>query len=255
MSSIKRAVLLAAGRGQRLAPHTDHIPKPLMPLAGRPLIEYALYHLRAAGIRQVLLVVGYRGAQIRDYFAGGDSFGLQLHYVDQLDAHGTGAAALLAETFTQAEPFFLGWGDIIAAASEYRRLLDQFAIELPDALMLLERVKGAHRGAAVDIKDGRVTSLIEKPKQSTALWNQAGLAVYTRAIFPCLHQLQPSERGEFEFTAAVQMLVDQGFCVRGLPMQTERLHLTTPGDIAQVERALAHDGRYGLSIAESRRDD
>lgn len=255
MPTIKRAVLLAAGRGQRLAPHTDHIPKPLMPLAGRPLVEYALCHLRAAGIREVLLVVGYRGAQIKDYFADGRSLGLELHYIDQHSAHGTGAAALLAEAFTQTEPFFLGWGDIIAARSEYRRLLQQFDQQSPDALMLLEPVKGAHKGAAVETKDGLITSLVEKPAHSTAIWNQAGLAVYTSAIFPCLHRLQPSERGELEFTAAVQMLIEKGFCVRGLPMQTERLHLTRPEDIVGVENALTSDSRYGLSVAESKRDD
>ena len=100
--------------------------------------------------------------------------------------------------------------------------------------MLLEPVEGAHKGAAVEIKDGLITSLVEKPAQSTAIWNQAGLAVYTSAIFPCLHQLKPSERGELEFTAAVQMLIEKGFCVRGLPLQTERLHLTCPDDIIRV---------------------
>lgn len=255
MPSIKRAVLLAAGRGQRLAPHTDHTPKPLMPLAGHPLVEYALCHLREAGIREVLLVVGYRGAQIRDYFADGHALGLKLHYIDQHQARGTGAAALLAEEFSKTEPFFLGWGDIIAARDEYRRLVLEFVEKRPDALMLLERVKGPHRGAAIEIQDGYVTSLIEKPAQSTAIWNQAGLAIYTEAIFPCLHQLQPSERGELEFTAAVQMLVEQGFGVRGMPMQAERLHLTSPEDIPRVEKALRNDARYGLSIAESRRDD
>ncbi|MFT5088294.1 MAG: dTDP-glucose pyrophosphorylase [Candidatus Latescibacterota bacterium] len=248
-------MLLAAGRGQRLAPYTDRTPKPLIAVDGRPLLEYALRNLRAAGVREVLLVIGYRGAQIRDHFADGRSLDLSLHYIDQQGIPGTGAATLLAEAFTNQEPFFLGWGDIIAARSEYQRLFDIFIKEQPDALMLIERSKDVRSGAAIDIQDGLITSLVEKPAHSTALWNQAGIAVYRHTIFSCLHQLHPSERGELEFTAAVQMLVDQGLCVRGIPMQTPRLHLTHPSDIKTVEQTLKNDARYGLSVAESGWDD
>jgi len=251
MPAIKRAVLLAAGRGQRLAPHTDLIPKPLLPVAGRPLLEYALRSLQATGVRDVLLVVGYRGSQIKDYWGDGDSLDLRLHYVDQQGIPGTGAAALLAEKFTNGEPFFLGWGDIIVARSEYRRLFDTFTKERPDGLMLIEGVEDVHSGAAIDLVDGRIRSIVEKPADSTAVWNQAGVAIYTHSIFPCLHQLQPSVRGELEFTAAVQMLIDSGLCVRGVPMQSPRLHLTHPSDITTVEQTLREDSRYGLSIANS----
>ncbi len=255
--TVDRAVLLAAGRGQRLAPHTDHLPKPLLHLGGRPLLEYALCSLRAAGIGKVLLVIGYLGNQIRAHFGDGRSLDLHIEYIEQKDGVGTGAAALLAEGFVGDRPFFLGWGDIIAACDEYRDLFAAFVAEQPDALMLLERVDDPRHGAAIDLEEGQVKSLIEKPEpgQTQARWNQAGLAVYQTSIFSCLRQLRPSERGELEFTAAVQMLVDQGLRVRGIALRTPRLHLTRPEDIARVEATLTGDDRNRYSIAEMARDD
>lgn len=247
-------MLLAAGRGQRLAPHTDSVPKPLIALNGRPLLEYILSNVAAAGCQQVLLVIGYRGDMIRQHFGDGHSLGLELSYIEQGSVAGTGAAALMAMHFVGAEPFFLGWGDILAAAAEYGRLVDEFARLGPDALLLLEAVDDPRHGAAVEMADGRILSLEEKPEHSTARWNQAGLSIYTPHLFAALQSLSLSPRGELELTAAVQQLIDEDRRVCGLPMLHPRLHLTHPEDIPRVEKALASDGRYRPSIAQSGRD-
>ncbi len=249
-----RAVLLAAGRGQRLAPLTDSIPKPLIALNGRPLLEYTLDNLAAVGCRQVLLVIGYRGDMIRQHFGDGHSIGLELSYVEQGAVAGTGAAALMAEDFVGSEPFVLGWGDILAAAAEYDQLFREFERLGPDAMLLLEAVDDPRQGAAVEMADGRILSLEEKPEHSTACWNQAGLSIYSPRIFAALKALPLSTRGEVELTAAVQQLIDDDLRVLGVPMLHPRLHLTQPDDIARVEQALSSDGRYRRRIAQSGRD-
>lgn len=250
----RRAVVLAAGRGQRLAPHTDSVPKPLIALNGRPLLEYILDNVAATGCRQVLLVIGYRGDMIRQHFGDGRSIGLEISYVEQGPVPGTGAAALMAKGFVGSEPFFLGWGDILATTAEYGRLFSEFARRQPDALLLLEAVDDPRHGAAVEMADGRILSLEEKPLHSTARWNQAGLSIYTPRIFAALQSLPLSSRGELELTAAVQRLIDEDGCVGGLPMQHPRLHLTQPEDVARVEQVLASDVRYRPRIAQSGRD-
>jgi dTDP-glucose pyrophosphorylase len=243
---VERAVLLAAGRGKRLSPLTDRVPKPLLSLAGRPLLEYLLLHLRAAGVRKVLIVIGHLGEQIREHFGDGRGLDVDIDYREQSIPNGTGAAALLARDFVGSSPFFLGWGDILAARHEYARLLEKFRQDDPDALLLLEKVRDPSAGAAVHLDGKRITALIEKPPPgaSTTPWNQAGLAALTPAIFPCLRRLRPSARGELEFTAAVQELIDTGHLVQGLPLRAPRLHLTCPGDIGRIEAILQGDPRY-----------
>jgi dTDP-glucose pyrophosphorylase len=243
---LSSAVLLAAGRGKRLAPYTDQRPKPLIPLAGRPLLEYLLLHLRTAGFRRVLLVVGHLGEQIEARFGDGSELGLSVSYVRQRRLEGNGAAALLAEGWAGDLPFFLGWGDVLAAAAEYQRLADAYRADPSDALLLVEAVSDPHAGAAVYLERGRITRLVEKPPPGTAgtPWNQAGLAVYTPAIFDHLHRVPLSARGELEFTAGVQSLVESGARLLGLPMAAPRLHLTSPDDVPVVEEALRRDPRY-----------
>jgi len=249
------AVLLAAGRGKRLAPHTDCVPKPLLQLNGRPLLEYTIHHLKQVGVLHLLIVVGYRGDMIQSHFGNGHKWGLDITYVEQTAVPGTGAAALLAESFVDGHPFFLGWGDILAAGAEHERLFRLFAEGVHEGAMLLEPVATPQHGAAVEVIDGRVVSLVEKSVQAKAPWNQAGLAVYTQPIFSALKSITLSKRGELEFTAAVQKRIDDGAFIAGIPMLCPRLHLTRPKDIQTVENILSTEDRYAPSIAQYARDD
>ena len=189
------AVLLAAGRGKRLSPHTDHVPKPLLALNGRPLLEYTLYHLKQVGVLHLLVVIGHLGEMIRSHFGNGQKWGIDITYLEQTAVPGTGAAALLAEPFVDGHPFFLGWGDILAAENEYQRLFSHFSDGLHEGVMLLEPVENPQNGAAVTLAGERVVSLVEKPAEAIAPWNQAGLSVYTQSIFSALKTISLSKRG------------------------------------------------------------
>ena len=246
MTTVYKAVLLAAGRGQRLAPHTDHMPKPMLLLDGKPLLEYVLCNLRHIGISQVLIITGHLGEQISTYFGNGRSLDLELHYAVQSTQKGNAAAALLAESFIGDDAFFLGWGDIIAATSDCQNLATTFSQISSDGLLLLNYVEDPHAGAAVYLDGDRITAIHEKPPEgrSNTHWNQAGASMYTPEIFSCLHQLTLSERGEYEFTGAVQLLIERGLKVCGLPMQHPRIHLTRPEDIEAATELLSIDSSY-----------
>ena len=248
--SLRKAVVLAAGRGQRLNPYTDQVPKSMLPLAGHPLLEYMLRHLRSAGIEQVLLVIGHLGEHIRAHFGRGEALGLALSYQLQAVLGGNGAATLLARDFVGADHFVLAWGDILLARSDVQNLAAAFpAAGPPDGLLLLDWVADPHQGAAVYLDDeNRVTRIVEKPPPGTSSthWNQAGLAAYSPRIFTHLESLAPSPRGELEFTGAVQGLVAHGHPVMGLCSAEPRLHITSPEDIASTEAILRTDPRYSF---------
>lgn len=120
----RRAVVLAAGDGGRLGRHTASTPKPLVPIGGRPLISYTLRALSDAGLREAVVVLGYRGAQVRDALLR-DSHGLRLDYAWNADFHGGASLSLrAARSCLGPEPFLLVMADHMLSAGIIRRLLE-----------------------------------------------------------------------------------------------------------------------------------
>ena len=237
---VRKAVILAAGRGLRLHPYTLHTPKPMIRLAGLPLLEHLLRSLREVGLTRILLITGYLEEEIRGYFGRGTTLGLELGYQRQTGSQGTGAALLQARGFAGDEPLLCSWGDALVATCDCRRLVEAFAQAPCAGLLLLERADDPHRGAAVYLQGERILRLVEKPPAGTSSthWNQSGVAIYTPSIFPALDQVPLSVRGEIELTAGVQVLAASGQLVRGLPLEYPRIHLTDPADIPAAEAAL-----------------
>lgn len=108
-----KAMVLAAGRGERMRPITDRIPKPLVPVAGKPLIVYHLEALARAGVRDVVINLAYRGAQIREALADGSRFGVRIAYSDEgPEPIETGGGIFKALPLLGVEPFLVVNGDI-----------------------------------------------------------------------------------------------------------------------------------------------
>jgi dTDP-glucose pyrophosphorylase len=240
------AVVLAAGRGTRLKSVTGDLPKPLLPLHGRPMVEYVLASLRAAGFERFLLVVGYRHELFYARFAGDE----KIHYALQDPVDGTGSAARLAETFTQGRPFLLIFGDILASpediAAIWKRLLDDPAAE---GVLAVKHVDDPWQGAAVYEVDGVVQRIVEKPPigASTTNWNSAGIFAFRSGIFRALARITKSPRGEYELPSAVALMLQEGKRILIQPLSGEWRDVGRPED---VEAAAAITSG---SLRESRR--
>jgi len=201
------AVILAAGRGTRLKAVTGDLPKPLLPLAGRPMIDHVVGHLREAGFGRFLVVVGYRHELFFDHFSSDAS----VTCVIQDPVDGTGSAARLAQGFAPDVPFLLIFSDIMAAPADlaglWKRLTDD---PHADAVLGVKDVDDPWQGAAVYAENGVVTRIIEKPPKgtSTTRWNSAGVYAFRPAVFEALARLKPSQRGEYELTSAIVDLLD-----------------------------------------------
>ena len=122
MSAITKAVLLAAGRGTRMRELTSDLPKPMLRVQGKPILQHIVEGLCAAGVTDFLLIVGWRAEVVRDFFGNGEAFGVRIGYETQVVQDGTGKVVELARDFCGAEPFVLGYGDILVDPSNYRRL-------------------------------------------------------------------------------------------------------------------------------------
>src|SRR5262245_36885379 len=192
------AVILAAGKGLRMRPLTETTPKPLLPLQGRPILDWTLGAL-PPGVDRVLVVVHYLDEQIEAYL------GTQRHYRDwvavpQGEARGTGDAFRACRPHLRSERFLVINGDDLYGAADLAELADC------EAGVLCQSVDDPERwGIAVRKPDGSLEKLVEKPKGLTSpqLAN-AGAYVFPREVFDV--ELTLSERGEYEITDYVTSL-------------------------------------------------
>src|SRR5213078_163675 len=121
---IEKAVILAAGRGSRMRELTADVPKPMIDVRGKPVLQHIVEGLRDAGIRDCLIVVGYRADAVQNFFGDGSRYNAAIQYTTQTVQDGTGRVVELAKNFTADAPFVLGYGDILVAAENYKGIVD-----------------------------------------------------------------------------------------------------------------------------------
>ncbi|MFX1355703.1 MAG: bifunctional sugar-1-phosphate nucleotidylyltransferase/acetyltransferase [Promethearchaeota archaeon] len=208
-----KAVILAAGKGKRLRPITSTRPKPMIPIAGKPLLEYTLQGLKRAGIDHVLLVVGYKQEIIRDYFKDGlDKFGLKIEYITQNEHLGTAHAFSYAKGFVNNEPILMMYGDILVDSQMFFDIIKKYNDSKNEGLISLIEVETPQEYGIITLdENGYVIKITEKPKSDLNLGNlaNAGIYIFDPLIFKAIEMTQKSERNEFEFTDSMQVLIEQ----------------------------------------------
>jgi NDP-sugar pyrophosphorylase family protein len=228
---------LAAGRGTRMGDLTADLPKPMLIAGGRPILERLLDRLVEAGYSEALIVTGYRGELIEDYFR---NYRLPLRFVRQPVLNGTATAALLAREFVGEDDFLLTFGDILADAPVYREILDHLRKEpAAEAVLGVKEVDDPYQGAAVYVDpEGRVTRIVEKPPRgaSTTHWNSAGIYAFRPSIFEPLQRAPKSARGEYELTSGVSQLIESGKLLRLFPILGQWRDIGRPEDLEAVRQ-------------------
>lgn len=232
--AIRHAVILAAGRGTRMGAITEEIPKPMLPVEGRPMLEHILERLEAAGAERFLIVVGYRHEAVEQHFS---KWPAALEFRVQEPVNGTGSAALLARDFAGREPFLLTYGDILCEPSEYT-CCASVLFDAPDcaAVIAVKAVDDPWQGAAVYEENGRIRRIVEKPPKgtSTTRWNSAGFYAFRPVIFEYLTRLQPSPRNEYELTSAFDLMLRDNLDLRISPVRGSWRDVGRPEDLAAV---------------------
>jgi dTDP-glucose pyrophosphorylase len=239
MTQIDKAVILAAGRGTRMRELTSELPKPMIKVRGKPVLQHIVEGLRNAGVGNLLLVVGYRADAVREFFSDGSRYNVAIQYVTQTVQDGTGRVVDLSRDFVGNRPFILAYGDILVDPANYKRLVD-----LPDdaeAMLTVTRDEDVSKGGAVFMNgESDVLDVREKPKpgEPTSPWYNAGLYAFRPSIFDFTAKLKPSPRGEYELTDAIRDLAHSGKKVKALELTGEWADVRDPDILARLNSQL-----------------
>ena len=239
MTKIDKAVILAAGRGTRMRELTNDVPKPMIEVRGKPVLEHIVQGLRDGGVRRLLIIVGYHAEAVRNFFGDGRRHNVAIEYATQTVQDGTGRVVELAHEFVTDRPFILAYGDILVDPANYGRVVD-----LPDdvdAMLTVTRGEDVSKGGAVFLNDEmHLIDLREKPKpgEPTSLWYNAGLYAFRPSIFDFTAKLKPSPRGEYELTDAIRDLAQSGRTVQALELTGEWADVRDPEILARLNQKL-----------------
>ncbi|MDI9636730.1 sugar phosphate nucleotidyltransferase [Kamptonema cortianum] len=233
-----KGVILAAGKGSRLYPVTLDIPKPLLPMANRMTLEYAFDQLRDCGVTDICIVVGENEDVVRQALGDGSQFGVNLGYVRQTDPKGLAHAVGFAKEFVGRDDFILYLGDAIYSES-LREHVEKFRDSECSNLNLVKPVEDPRRFGVANVEGDRIVKLVEKPAEPESNLAMAGMYVFGPAIWEVLPYLQPSARGEFEITDAIQMLIDQGHVVLASVYEGEWFDTGTLDSFLETSQYLA----------------
>jgi len=249
---------LAAGRGTRMRELTTDLPKPMIEVRGKPVLQHIVEGLRDAGVRDFLIVVGYRADSVQNFFGDGSRYKIDIQYATQVVQDGTGRVVDLAQNFARELPFVLSYGDILVDPLNYKRIVD-----LPgdvEAIISVTRGEDMSKGGAVFLNDdlqlvdlrekappdidaplqvaaqqkGQVENLPNKEPRSP--WYNAGLYAFRPSIFTFTAKLKRSPRGEYELTDAIRDLAQSGKKVKGLELTGQWADVRDPEILARLNQ-------------------
>jgi glucose-1-phosphate thymidylyltransferase len=208
-----KGIILHGGHGTRLRPLTHTGPKQLLPIANKPMSQYALEDLKTAGVTEIGIIIGDVYPQkVKEYYGDGSKFGVKITYIYQDAPKGISHAIRLCKDFIHNDKFIVYLGDNVLR----KNLIDytkKFENSNSDAMILLCEVDDPQRFGVAELDENnpdKIKKIIEKPKIPPSNLAVIGIYFLTPKIFDIIDNLKPSLRGELEITDALQMLLSNG---------------------------------------------
>ena len=205
-----KGIILHGGHGTRLRPLTHTGPKQLLPIANKPMSQYALEDLKKAGITDIAIIIGdVYPEKVKEYYGTGEKFGVNITYVYQDKPKGISHAISLCKDFVNQDKFVVYLGDNVLR-KDLVSYTEKFSSSNSDALILLCEVEDPSRFGVAQLDNSKIKKITEKPKDSPSNLAVIGIYFLTPKIFEIIDNLKPSDRGELEITDALQILLSDG---------------------------------------------
>lgn len=246
-----KAVILAAGKGTRMRELTNELPKPMLPVQGKPILEHILTGILSTGIRDFCIVTGWKAEVIEGHFGDGSRWGAHVTYARQVVQDGTGKAAEPAKAFVGQDDFLLTYGDILVKPETYHQMLKRWNEGGFGGLLTVTRGEDVTKGA-INFFDSQfcLTRLVEKPslaqveqlraegwlKPGDPAWYNAGIYIFQPLAYDFMARLKKSPRGEFELTDAIMDMVAARHRIAGVEIAGRWVDVRDPEVLASLEK-------------------
>ena len=237
MNSLK-GIILHGGHGTRLRPLTHTGPKQLLPIANKPMSQYCVESLKEAGITDIAVIIGGTGSnKVQEYYGNGEKFGVKFTYIYQDYPKGIAHAVGLCKDYIGNEKFIVFLGDNILKRNitDYTK---DFEKSDSAATILLCEVDNPTRFGIADVKDGKITKIMEKPKNPPTNLAVTGIYFLTPIIFDIISRLKPSWRDELEITDSLEMLLEEGHKITYHTVTDYWKDTGTPQDIIHANEVM-----------------
>jgi len=210
-----KALVLAAGKGTRLRPLTNTVPKHLLPVGDKPVLFHVLNYAKEAGIKDIGVVVSPEsGPYIEEAIGTGSEWGGQITFIVQAEPLGLAHAVKVAQCFLGDSPFLMLLGDNLVQEG-VKDFLDEFHTSNSDASILLREVSDPRAFGVAELdSSGKVIHMAEKPQKPKSNLAIIGVYLFTAEIHKAIAQTKPSWRGELEITDAIQKFLEMGKEIR-----------------------------------------
>ena len=252
-----KAVILAAGKGTRMKELTNELPKPMLKVQGRPILEHIVAGIVAAGVREIFIVTGFRADVIENHFGNGAKWNVKIACGRQAVQDGTGKAPEVAKAFVGDSPFILTYGDILVKPETYQQMIRRYQEAQFSGVITVTRGEDVtHGGLNFFDEQFCLKRLIEKPshqqldqlrgdgwfKDGDPIWYNAGIYVFRPSVFEFTAKLGKSPRGEYELTDAVIAMLAARHKIAGLEIQGRWVDVRDPEVLANLERESGNGG-------------
>ncbi len=240
-----KGVFLCAGKGTRMRPISYSVPKHLIPLANKRILQYNVEKVIDAGIDEIGLVVSPEMENAYREVLGTSKWGASISYIHQENPQGLAHAVACARDFVGDEPFLVYLGDNLLE-SGLEEMVSDFRTDNSLASILLASVEDPERFGVAEIENGEITNLVEKPDHPPSNLAIVGSYLFEKEIFEAIENIEPSDRGELEITDAIAELISKGGKVTPSRIEGWWLDVGRPADAIEANRVLLEDADLEL---------
>lgn len=220
-----QAVVMAGGSGTRLRPLTENLPKPMVPVGGRPMLERIIEQLRDAGVSRVMVTTHYKSELISNHFGDGHGFGVNISYVEEDKPMGT--AGGLSQLEPSDDPILVINGDILTRI-DFRAMLDFHVEHKAEMSVAVRRHETQIPYGVIETEDEKITQVLEKPIVNHFI--NAGIYLLNPAVFKLI-----PENDSYDMPELINRLINDGRTVISFPVREYWLDIGQHKDYMRAE--------------------
>lgn len=239
-------MILAAGKGVRLSPLTDEIPKPMLPLGDTTILGNILNIFKSSGIRKVSIIVGHKAEIIKDFIKN-SNIGLDISFIEQKERLGTGHALMIASKHINSD-FICVYGDILFKEDFITSFLSKFKMSGSFAMMALIESDTPKFFGSVTVNGDEVTGIFEKSDNPPSNLINTGIYCFKKESLNYINNTKISPRGEYELTDSIKIMMEEGESVKWMPLDGKWLDIGRPWDLIDANMFFLESLKHHVSL-------